>query len=83
MPPRKLPPPKPGEGSKPSSSQKARPGNEPQQPEPEIDHTPEIQEFIAEEFARITDALQARSDQLIEKLITLDASLGANAKRKP
>jgi hypothetical protein len=82
MPPRKLVPQKQGEGNKPSSSQKLRPGTEPKPPEREIDRTPEVQEFIAEEFARVADVLQARSDQLIEKLLSLDASLGATAKRK-
>jgi hypothetical protein len=42
-----------------------------------------LQEFIAETFARISDAMQARSDQLIERILALDNSLGAAARRKP
>jgi hypothetical protein len=98
MPPRKLPPrPNPEPAARPPSTrqsdikpgkppEKTAPGKAPVQapPEPEIDIAAVLQEYIAESNARIADALQARHDELVEKLINLDNSLAtAGVRKKP
>jgi hypothetical protein len=54
------------------------------QEEPEIDVAAVLQEYMAESNARILDALQARHDELVEKLLNFDTSLAAGSlKKKP
>jgi hypothetical protein len=50
--------------------------------EPEIDIHAAIQDMITECTARLAEALQARNDQLIERLATIDSSVATNVKKK-
>jgi hypothetical protein len=52
--------------------------------EPEIDIAAAIQECINESMAKLTEAVQERTEQLLETLATVEGTTGtAMAKRKP
>ena len=48
----------------------------------EIDIQAAIQEMIDESHARITEALQARHEQLLEQMMKIDAAMAAQSKRR-
>jgi hypothetical protein len=50
--------------------------------EPEINVHAAIQDMITECTSRLAEALQARNDQLVERLATMDSPVATNVKKK-
>jgi hypothetical protein len=51
--------------------------------EPTVDVAAAIEECISESMGKLAAAIQERTDQLLETLATVDATVIANSKRKP